>query len=210
MVHFVLDCKVTELWFNASTKVIFGLGINSRCFKYRLIVGTLFHIFAMSATKWHIRLDDCSLNYADFQRLYVFKTFKFGASFGPRWFSLGFEFEIIYGKICRKTNNPTKNHLSYFGWVGKIMSWPENYSLVCIFTDFKGNISSWFSLQKIEILPIVSKKGAQVGWQSAGHSNRNRGLNYLFTYLYLHWYKYFGGFLLFSKIFPDFPLCEYN
>ena len=37
-------------------------------------------------------------------------------------------------------------------------------------------------LQKFEISPIVSKKGAQVGWHSARHSNR--GLNYIFTYLY--------------------------
>ena len=25
-----------------------------------------------------------------------------------------------------------------------------------------------------------------------------------------HWWKYFGGFLLISKKFPDFPLCEYR
>ena len=68
---------------------------------YRLIVGTLFHIFTMSAIKWHVRFVDCSLIYANFQRLFVFKTFEFGANFGPRWFSLGFEFETIYGKICK-------------------------------------------------------------------------------------------------------------
>ena len=91
------------------------------------IVGTLFHIFAMSAIKWHVRFVDCSLIYANFQRLFVFKMFEFGANFGPKWFSLGFEFETIYGKICKKMNNPTKNQLSYFGWVGEIMSWSENY-----------------------------------------------------------------------------------
>jgi hypothetical protein len=42
-----------------------------------------------------------------------------------------------------------------------------------------------FFLQKFKILSIVSKKGAQVGWQSAGHSNRNRGLNYFCTYMTL-------------------------
>ena len=94
---------------------------------YRLIVGTLFHIFAMSAIKWHARFVDCSLIFADFQRLFVFKKFEFDANFVPRWFSLGFKFETIYGKICKKMNNPTKNQLSYFGWVGEIMSWSENY-----------------------------------------------------------------------------------
>ena len=81
----------------------------------------------MSAIEWHVRFVDCSFIYADFQRLFVFKTIEFGANFGPRWFSLGFEFETIYGKICKKMNNPMKNQLSYFGWVGEIMSWSENY-----------------------------------------------------------------------------------
>ena len=94
---------------------------------YRLIVSILFHIFAMSAIKWHVRFVDCSLIYADFQILFVFKTFEFGANFCPRWFSFGFEFETVHGKICKKMNNPTKNQLSYFGWVGEIMSWSENY-----------------------------------------------------------------------------------
>ena len=40
--------------------------------RHRLIVGTLFHIFAMPAIKWHIHFVDCSLIYADFQRLFVF------------------------------------------------------------------------------------------------------------------------------------------
>ena len=44
-------------------------------------------------------------------KLFVFKTFEYGANFGPRRFSLGFEFETIYGKICKKMNNPTKNHI---------------------------------------------------------------------------------------------------
>ena len=52
---------------------------------------------------------DCSLLYADFQRLFVFKMFEFGANFGPRGFSVGFEFKTIYGKICKKMNNLTKN-----------------------------------------------------------------------------------------------------
>ena len=82
---------------------------------YRLIVSTLFHIFAMSAIKSHVRFVDCSLIYADFQRLFVFKTFEFGTNFGPKLYSLGFEFKTIYGKICKKMNNPTKNQLSYFG-----------------------------------------------------------------------------------------------
>ena len=90
-----LHSKWSNLWF----------GI----FSYSLTVGTLFHIFAMSAIKWHVRFVDCSLIYTNFQRLFVFKTFEFGANFGPRWFSLGFEFETIYGKICKDMNNPTKN-----------------------------------------------------------------------------------------------------
>ena len=57
---------------------------------------------------------DCSLIYADFQSLFVFKKFEFGANFGPRSFSLGFEFETIYGKICKEMSNPMENHLSYF------------------------------------------------------------------------------------------------
>ena len=48
--------------------------------------------------------------------------FEFGANFGPRGFSFGFEFETIYGKICKKMSNPMKNQLSYFGLVGEIMS----------------------------------------------------------------------------------------
>ena len=95
-----------------------------------LIVGTLFHIFAMSAIKWQISFVDCSLIHAHFQRLFIFKTFEFGINFGPSWFSLGFEFETIYGKNCKKMNNPTKNQLSYSGWVGKKMSWSENYQPV--------------------------------------------------------------------------------
>ena len=91
---------------------------------YRLIVGTLFHIFVMSAIKWHVCFVDCWLIYADYQRLFVFKTFELGANFGLRSFSLGFEFETIYGKICKYMNNPTKHLLSYFG---KILSWSENY-----------------------------------------------------------------------------------
>ena len=97
---------------------------------YRLIVGTLFHIFTISATKWQVRFVDCSLIYSDFQRLFVCKTFEFGANFGPRWFSLGFEFETIYGTFCKKINNLTKNRVSCFGWVGKIMRWSENYQPV--------------------------------------------------------------------------------
>ena len=92
---------------------------------YRLIVGTLFHIFVMSAIKWHVCFVDCWLIYADYQRLFVSKTFELGANL--RSFSLGFEFETIYGKICKNMNNPTKNQLSYFGWVGIIMSLSENY-----------------------------------------------------------------------------------
>jgi hypothetical protein len=30
------------------------------------------------------------------------------AIFCPKCFSLGFEFETIYGKICKKMNNPRK------------------------------------------------------------------------------------------------------
>ena len=56
-------------------------------------------------------------------------------------------------------------------------------SLTC--AQSSKSLSSLF-LQKFEILPIVSKKGAQVGWQSAGHSNRNRGLNYFCTYIYFN------------------------
>ena len=96
---------------------------------YRLKAGTLFHIFTMLAIKWHIRFVDCLLIYTDFQKLFVFKMFEFGANFGPRWFSLGFEFVSsfkTYGKICKKMSNPTKNQLAYFGWVGEIMSWSEN------------------------------------------------------------------------------------
>ena len=89
LVNFLLDCEVTELWFNASTKVLFGLGINSRCFEY------------------------------------------------------------VYLQILKEI----------------------------FLHDF---------LQKIEILPIVSKKGAQVGWQSAGHSTRNRGLNYFFNIIHIY------------------------
>ena len=88
-VHSVSDCKVTELWFNASTKVIFGLATNSMYFKY--------------------------VHFYRFWRKYIFHD---------------------------------------------------------------------FFLQKLEILPIVSKKGAQVGWQSAGHSTRNRGLNYFFNIIH--------------------------
>ena len=91
---------------------------------YRLIVGTLFHIFIMSAIKWHVCFVDCWLIYADYQRLFVFKTFELCANFGLRSFSLGFEFETIYGKICKYMNNPMKKFLSYFG---KILSWSENY-----------------------------------------------------------------------------------
>ena len=63
---------------------------HEKVIQYRLIVGTLFHNFAMSAIKWHFGFVDCSLIYADFQRLFVFKTFEFGTIFGPRWFCLDF------------------------------------------------------------------------------------------------------------------------
>ena len=86
-----------------------------------------FIFFAMSAIKWHVCFVDCSLIYANFQRLFVFKMFEFGANFGPRWFSLGFEFETIYEKNLLKDEQSNKNQLSYFGWVGKIMSGSENY-----------------------------------------------------------------------------------
>ena len=88
---------------------------------YRLIVGTLFHIFAMSAIKWHVRCVDCSLIYTDFQRLFVFKKFEFGANFGPRWFSLGSEFETIYGKNCKKMNKSNEKSVVIF-W----LSWRNN------------------------------------------------------------------------------------
>ena len=81
----------------------------------------------MPAIKWYVAFVDYSLIYANFQRLFVFKTFEFGTNFGPKLYSLGFEYETIYGKICKKMNNPMKNPLSYCGWVGKIMSWSENY-----------------------------------------------------------------------------------
>ena len=109
------------------SKSMNNYSMKNKPYMYRLIVSILFHIFTMTAIKWHVRFVDCSLIYTNFQRLFVFKKFEFGANFGPRWFSLGFEFETIYGKICKKMNNPTKNQLSYFGWVGEIMSWSENY-----------------------------------------------------------------------------------
>jgi hypothetical protein len=56
------------------------------------------------------------LIYANFQRLFVFKTFEFGANFGQR---LDFEFEKIYEKICKKMNNPSKNQLSFLAELAK-------------------------------------------------------------------------------------------
>ena len=46
----------------------------------------------------------------------------------PPWIQLQcFEFETIYVKTSKKMSNPTKIQLSYFGWIGEIMSWSENY-----------------------------------------------------------------------------------
>ena len=87
-----------------------------------------FIFFAMSAIKWHVCFVDCSLIYANFQRLFVLKMFEFGANFGPRWFSLGFEFETNLWKNWTNWKRWTiqDNQLSCFGWVGQIMSWSEN------------------------------------------------------------------------------------
>ena len=84
-----------------------------------------FIFFAMSAIKWHVCFVDCSLIYSDFQRLFVFRTFEFGTNFGPRWFSLGFEFETIYGKICKKMNNTVKKSVVIFwlSWRNKELIW---------------------------------------------------------------------------------------
>ena len=81
---------------------LFQLSMIFHYLLYGLIVGTLIHIFAMSSIKYHVRFVDCSVIYADLQRLFVFKTFEFGANFGPRRLSLGFEFETIHGKFVKR------------------------------------------------------------------------------------------------------------
>ena len=88
------SCK--PFWFFISIKYDISL------FVIRLIVGTLIHICAISSIKYHVRFVDCSVIYADLQRLFVFKTFEFGANFGPRRLSLGFEFETIHGKFVKR------------------------------------------------------------------------------------------------------------
>ena len=46
----------------------------------------------------------------------------------PPWIQLKcFEFETIYVKTSKKMSNPTKIQFSYFGWIGEIMNWTENY-----------------------------------------------------------------------------------
>ena len=45
---------------------------------------------------------DCSLIYADFQRLFVFKTFEFGTNFDPRWFSLHLNLEQFMEKFVNR------------------------------------------------------------------------------------------------------------
>ena len=109
------DYQLAQCIHKTNLNVFFFFWIN---LMYRLIVGTLSHIFAMSAIKWHVPFLDCSLIYADFQGLFVFKTFEFGANFGPRWFSLGFESETIYGKICKKI----QWKISFIFW----LSWQNN------------------------------------------------------------------------------------
>ena len=80
-----------------------------------------------------------------------FKTFEFGANFGPRWFSLGFEFKTIYGKFCKKMNNPSKKSVVIF-W----LSWRNNELiwklLTCITLQKDNKFLCTYSFALIEFM----------------------------------------------------------